>query len=543
MIIILSTFGVFTLLTVIAGFEITEVIRRDADETMSGVADNKAEKLGLHFSEIERAVESISRYVEKSAEPGRLKKAPLSMNLYLNDVRERCEDAAIQARAETVYFRLDPKVYGRREGIFLVTNGPGNYIGLTPTDILAYDPSDREYVGWYYEPLENGGPLWMEPYMNRNINIRMVSYVMPVYAGGSFLGIVGMDVNLDTISSVLKEVDYADGFAFLMSESGNLIFHPDFPEGLKISESDPELTELMEQMKQERGKENGRMLYTWEGEEYFLATAELENGMAVGVSAARSEILKPRTRLWGEMLAAFFAALGAAILLVWRVTEKIVKPIRSLTDAAARISKGELNTPIDYQAGDEIGRLADSVRKMARELQEYIGFIHAQAYTDAMTGVGNKAAYMDQMKLLDRKVHEGLARFAVAVFDINGLKKVNDEYGHEYGDMLIQDTAVILKKVYGTEMVYRIGGDEFIAVLNNRGEEDMERFRERFQEELKGFNEKEHPYQTPLAVSSGFSVFREGIDTEFKEVFQHADEAMYRDKERFYQGRNDRRRR
>ena len=68
---------------------------------------------------------------------------------------------------------------------------------------------------------------------------------------------------------------------------------------------------------------------------------------------------------------------------------------------------------------------------MAGELQEYISYIHAQAYTDAMTGVGNKAAYMDRIKLLDRKIHEHMADFAVIVFDVNGLKRVNDSFGHE----------------------------------------------------------------------------------------------------------------
>ncbi len=531
------------MLTVIGVYEITEVIKRDAKETLNGLAANKADQLGLHFAEIERAVDNLSTYIEETAEPERLATAPLTMNLYMNDVRERCETAAILSGAETVYFRMDPEVYGGRAGVFLSGNGQGNYINMTPTDLLAYNQDDREHVGWYYETVDHGTALWMDPYVNRNINIYMISYVMPVYAQGEFLGVVGMDINMETIIEALDDVDYADGFGFLVSENRTLIYHPDFPEGLNSLESDEELTSLLRFLTPNWAATTEVATYTWEGEEQELAAENLENGMILGISASEKEIMAPRTKMLEKVLIVFLIILGVVFLVAWRIMERIVRPILHLTDAAARISKGELNTPIDYHAEDEIGKLADSIRKMSRELQEYIGFIHAQAYTDAMTGIGNKAAYMDQMQLLDRKIHEGLARFAIAVFDINGLKRVNDELGHEFGDLLIQDAAAVLKKVYGAEVVYRIGGDEFVAVLDDHSLKEMQQYRTKFQEELLYFNQDEHPYKVKLAVSNGYAVFHEGEDTEYKEVFQRADESMYQDKERYYRGRNDRRKR
>ena len=199
-----------------------------------------------------------------------------------------------------------------------------------------------------------------------------------------------------------------------------------------------------------------------------------------------------------------------------------------------------MNIPIRHHSDDEIGRLADSIRKMASELREYISYIHTQAYTDAMTGVGNKAVYLDIVKVLDRKIIEGLADFAVIVFDVNGLKRVNDSFGHEIGDLLISDAANVLKTVFGEESIYRIGGDEFIVIKEKTDEEEVKNLFDKFHETISEFNKSPRKYNNELSISSGLTFYLKG-DENYKTVFQRADGEMYMEKQRFYQGRNDRR--
>lgn len=193
---------------------------------------------------------------------------------------------------------------------------------------------------------------------------------------------------------------------------------------------------------------------------------------------------------------------------------------------------------------DAIGALGDKINSMHDEMTHYISYVKEQAYTDSMTGVGNKTAYLDLVKRLNKKIEKKTASFAIAVFDVNGLKKVNDNLGHEYGDMIICDTALIIKRVFANSHVFRIGGDEFITILEGRYTDKyiIELFKD-MDNELASFNENEKTYEMTLSFSKGASVFRAESDSDYQTVFKRADEAMYANKGQYYRQFGDRRKR
>ncbi|MBQ8913988.1 MAG: diguanylate cyclase [Lachnospiraceae bacterium] len=193
---------------------------------------------------------------------------------------------------------------------------------------------------------------------------------------------------------------------------------------------------------------------------------------------------------------------------------------------------------------DAIGALGDKINLMYNEMTHYISYVQEQAYTDSMNGVGNKTAYLDMVKRLNSKIAKGSASFAIAVFDVNGLKSVNDNLGHEYGDMIISDTALIIKRVFENGHIFRIGGDEFITVMEGRYTDKyiIELFKE-LDNELASFNANEKTYEMTLSFSKGASVFRPESDSDYQTVFKRADEAMYANKGQYYRQFGDRRRR
>ena len=163
------------------------------------------------------------------------------------------------------------------------------------------------------------------------------------------------------------------------------------------------------------------------------------------------------------------------------------------------------------------------------------------AITDALTGICNKAAYLDHIHELDDRIKAGEAVFSVAVFDLNGLKAINDNYGHECGDIAIKDTAKVLISVFGREKLYRIGGDEFIAVLNNKTQDETEHLFRLVELALIEENKTEKAYKTALSLSKGCSEYQAERDNGYRDVFRRADKAMYEDKAEYYR-RHDRRR-
>ena len=172
-----------------------------------------------------------------------------------------------------------------------------------------------------------------------------------------------------------------------------------------------------------------------------------------------------------------------------------------------------------------------------------VNYTHYKSNIDPLTGLESKSAYTYDVKFLQGKIHEYRAKFVVAIFDLNGLKRINDTYGHEMGDIALCDAASILKKVFGSYHIYRFGGDEFIVIKNNTTIEEVRECFKLLDLELEKFNEKEHPYKAPLSLAKGAAEFDPTEDDEYLDTFKKADRAMYIDKNLYYEKHGGKQRR
>ncbi|AEA33886.1 GGDEF domain-containing protein [Hippea maritima] len=151
---------------------------------------------------------------------------------------------------------------------------------------------------------------------------------------------------------------------------------------------------------------------------------------------------------------------------------------------------------------------------------------------DDLTGLYNRRFFKEELKrLFDRRSYP----LALVIFDINGLKMVNDILGHTWGDWLIKKVAETLKSsVRAVDLIARIGGDEFVLLMVNTTEEGVKRCILRIKERLDEENKKEsHSY---LSVSIGYAI-QNGKFKDSEKLFASADESMY--KEKYSDKRND----
>ncbi len=146
------------------------------------------------------------------------------------------------------------------------------------------------------------------------------------------------------------------------------------------------------------------------------------------------------------------------------------------------------------------------------------------AYFDPMTGIANRTAFTQAQKDCGG---EGPLKICVVV-DVNGLKQVNDTYGHPAGDRLLCDVAHCLKAAFGTVgQCYRIGGDEFAVLLDTEHEPELPDLLQTMQQELEKINKGR---AFPATVACGYSVQRDR-DTSCDTVFRQADDRMYAQKQ------------
>ena len=144
------------------------------------------------------------------------------------------------------------------------------------------------------------------------------------------------------------------------------------------------------------------------------------------------------------------------------------------------------------------------------------------ANTDSMTGVRNKHAYSEDEAALNRKIMgRELEKLAVVVCDINGLKIVNDTKGHAAGDKLIKDASALLCESFIHGAVYRIGGDEFVVLLQGKGYDTREETIRSLNQQIEG-----NIATDDVVISMGYSVLKPE-DELLRDVFERADQMMY----------------
>ncbi|SDA72546.1 diguanylate cyclase (GGDEF) domain-containing protein [Butyrivibrio sp. INlla18] len=149
-----------------------------------------------------------------------------------------------------------------------------------------------------------------------------------------------------------------------------------------------------------------------------------------------------------------------------------------------------------------------------------------EANVDALTGVKNKNAYLNTEKQINAMIKDKRApEFALIVLDINGLKEVNDNLGHQEGDKYIKRGCDIICKVFRNCPVYRVGGDEFIVISQGRSYHNIEKIMQVW-ERTNGENRQ----KDDVVIAAGMA--RYNGEKDVARVFEKADALMYENKKK-----------
>ena len=190
---------------------------------------------------------------------------------------------------------------------------------------------------------------------------------------------------------------------------------------------------------------------------------------------------------------------------------------------------------VKEDSGDPLENIRNKLNTLHEEITKYMAYANEQASIDRLTKLANRNAYAKVTNAINKEIEKGeLKDLVVAIYDVNGLKIINDEHGHDIGDKLLKISAKIIQVVYGADNSFRIGGDEFVIVLHCTEDE----FRVKNEECLgliNQFNDNNTELPFDISLSVGYSVFKVGQDQNLLDVFREADKNMYIEKNKFYQ--------
>lgn len=400
--------------------------------------------------------------------------------------------------AVSYYYRLIPEIEGTKGG-FSVQREDARWEGALspfadrePVDLEPYSPDDAQNVGWFYVPYRSRCPTWIEPYTDPVTKFYVISYVAPLYVEGKFIGVVGMDIDFNFIIQELRRMSIYDyGYVYIMNRNDRVLYHREQPQGA-VFQTNPEYQEM----------------------EIYLA-----NGMWLGIATPLAKVNEERNIILMHLVSAIMivAMLISAVSISFAA--KAIKPLAGMTEAARRIASGDLNVKLSYESGNELGLLVRSIREMAEKLEIYV-------YRDKLTGLKNAAAYISKGKELNvqDKLIKNLA-YAVVVFDVNFLKKVNDNYGHQGGNQLLRHASRVICRVFSHSPVYRVGGDEFAAILEQEDYENRDKLLKLFDEKIAEESFEFAGDTINVSVARGIGIYKKGMD--FSAVAKIADNEMY----------------
>lgn len=508
-------------------FSFRTELEKSVISTMNLTCQEKAEELNNVLGRIEQSTEVMAilsiNYIE-SVEGLKDEVYRESRINHLTQVGYNIVDNTKGALG--IYFRLNPEIAGPTEGFYWMINNETGKVELEEnTSITAYAKDDLENVGWYYKPIEAGKAIWMEPYTNQNTMRTIVSYVMPIYKDNQLLGVVGMDIDWPYITGMVDEIQvFETGYAFLADENFLIAYSKEFEPGTNVAGFSGELDHIdMDELVQ-----NDRVYeLDFNGRNKTAAFTRLCNGKIMAVVAPNDEINADFNALVSRIIGLAFMTGLVFVIITIIIVRTIIRPLKELDKAAQDIAKGNLDVDLEIHSNDEVGTLAQSLSETARELKIKISYINNLAYSDKLTGVKNSTAYLQEVAYLKNDILQKKADFAIFVVDANGLKYVNDNYGHEIGNELIIKVTQMIAEVFGEENVYRIGGDEFAVILSNVTEENCNQYCKDFEKVVD--NQKGKIW---ASASIGYAIYNKKMDSTYESVFNRADEDMYENKVR-----------
>lgn len=508
-----------TITTVLGTIAIRSIGKNDSEQMLLLLCQTGQKNLNDYFGSVEQSVEMLASFVKQDMD------GIENLDAHVERTRAIFAETVNHTNGVlTYYYRIDPTVSDVKG--FWYTNLDGSrFEEHEVTDISLYDTEDVSSLVWFTVPKATGEAVWLPPYVTDNLDIRVMSYNVPVYWEDTFVGVIGIEIEAETMQELVNNLQiYEDGYAFINDENGYLIYHP------RLSD---------ERVEQERKKaapygmieENTVIQYSFNGVNKKGVWLPLRNGMRLNVAVPLSEINAEWNKWIIETITISAVLLVVFIALTMHLTGRITKPLRDLSKAAEQVDQGNYDVSLTYNGDDEIGSLSRTFNLLVSHLRTYIRGLKDMAYGDALTAVRNKGAFdivMNRIQEQADHLGEKAPGFALCIFDCNDLKKINDQYGHDKGDLYLKRSCKTICQVFSHCPVFRIGGDEFAAILQNSEYEHRDELVSVFDQRCFDLRAMAGEPWESIDIARGMSAHIPGENV--KEVFRRADQLMYENK-------------
>ena len=563
LLVVIGAFLLALTLVAICGILTNRILTENTAAQMNLFCEERGDDIDTEFVREEDAVGSLARWtsnkipdVKTISEDGNLRDSIVDD---ADDLIRFMTEHNNFIQGAYIHYTLDVTgVTDREEGVYYTRDADGKFVTIPFTQKEIEEDPVADY--WYYGPIRNKKAGWTKPYYDASASDHMISYVEPIYIGDKPVAIIGIDISFTRLLKWVDSFKYqSSGYMYLKEADGSAHYHlDDLGKEHLHSDEDDHLTENAELMdKPATGEELIR--YEYQGDDRAMAFITLRNGMKIVLCDSYASVFSSRDRAIRIMI---YISVGMTIILAAiaaLMTNRFTSPLRDLTSAANEISEGDYDVILPPETDNEVGELSRAFRiaidntrartediKARIRVQEHKLEKNAQtmkqqeddlltmrnlAYVDSLTNVKNKTAYDDTVGYIDEQIKSGTAEFAVIMCDLNYLKIINDNLGHQAGDDVLRKASRLLCKAFPLSTVFRIGGDEFVVIPSVVEYARMDEMLGTLKELLDQENEEHENVLDRVSFAVGSAVYDKETDHSFKDVFERADKKMYEAKQ------------
>ena len=563
LLVVIGAFLLALTLVAISGILTNRILTENAASQMNLFCEERGDDLNTEFVRVEDAVGSLARWttnkipdVKAISEDGKLRDSIVND---ADDLIRFMTEHNKFIQGAYIHYTLDVTgVTDREEGVYYTRNAEGKFVTYPFTQKEIEEDPVADY--WYYGPIRNKKAGWTKPYYDASANDHMISYVEPIFIGDKPVAIIGLDISFTRLLKWVDSFKYqSSGYMYLKEADGSAHYHlDDLGKDHLHNDEDDHLTENAELM--DKAATGDKLIrYEYRGDDRAMAFITLRNGMKIVLCDSYASVFSSRDRAIRIMI---YISVGMTIILAAiaaLIANRFTGPLRDLTSAANEISEGDYDVVLPPEKDNEVGELSrafriaiDNIRARAEDIKARIRVQEQRleknaqtmkqqeddlltmrnlAYVDSLTNVKNKTAYEDTVGYIDEQIKSGTAEFAVIMCDLNYLKIINDNLGHQAGDDVLRKASRLLCKAFPLSTVFRIGGDEFVVIPSVVEYARMDEMLGTLKELLDQENEEHENVLDRVSFAVGSAVYDKEKDHSFKDVFERADKKMYEAKQ------------
>jgi methyl-accepting chemotaxis protein len=319
----------------------------------------------------------------------------------------------------SIYTYFDPSLSQRVDFLWFVRDETSQQmVQETEEGVLADFTVDNEDMLWFYGPLKAKGLFWTPLYLDKDLNVSMISCTFPLYDENQLIGMVGLDINFEVFSSMLSRVKVGDtGFAAMVDTDGTVLYHPKWAQGENLSQVDkgafaPLLTTMTL-------TPQGTYHYTENAQKHLVAYTQSSNHKYFFLDLKKSELLGKLRSLQWTMFFLLISGTLVSLFFSFLLGRSIGKPIVALSNAANRLAIGDVDVHLVATTKDEVSVLITSFNRMVDNIKESVGVADSIAAGHVDVDIHIKS----EQDILSKKLVEMTAAIKALLSDVDGLSR------------------------------------------------------------------------------------------------------------------------